>query len=81
PSANRGQAQIEGLNAIFVNTIALRVALDGAPTVAELLARVKARTLAAQQPQDIPFEHVVERVQPARSLSHSPVCQAMFAWQ
>ncbi|WP_438332860.1 non-ribosomal peptide synthase/polyketide synthase [Burkholderia pseudomallei] len=81
PSANRGHAQIEGLIGFFVNTIALRVDLDGAPTVAELLARVKARTLAAQQHQDIPFEHVVERVQPARSLSHSPVFQAMFAWQ
>ncbi|AIV67997.1 D-alanine--poly(phosphoribitol) ligase, subunit 1 [Burkholderia pseudomallei MSHR62] len=81
PSANRGHAPIEGLIGFFVNTIALRVDLDGAPTVAELLARVKARTLAAQQHQDIPFEHVVERVQPARSLSHSPVFQAMFAWQ
>ncbi|CAM8813377.1 non-ribosomal peptide synthetase [Burkholderia pseudomallei] len=81
PSANRGHAQIEGLIGFFVNTIALRVDLDGAPTVAELLARVKARTLAAQQHQDIPFERVVERVQPARSLSHSPVFQAMFAWQ
>ncbi|WP_154233483.1 non-ribosomal peptide synthetase, partial [Burkholderia pseudomallei] len=81
PSANRSHAQIEGLIGFFVNTIALRVDLDGAPTVAELLARVKARTLAAQQHQDIPFEHVVERVQPARSLSHSPVFQAMFAWQ
>ena len=47
----------------------------------ELLERVKARALAAQEHQDIPFEQVVEIVRPARSLAHEPVFQAMFAWQ
>ena len=65
-------AEIEGLIGFFVNTLALRVDLSGAPTVAELLARVKERALEAQQNQDIPFEQVVELVQPARSLAHTP---------
>ena len=81
PTANRGRAEIEGLIGFFVNTLALRVDLSGSPTVAELLERVKARALEAQQHQDIPFEQVVELVQPARSLAHTPLFQVMFAWQ
>jgi amino acid adenylation domain-containing protein len=81
PSANRGRGEIEGLVGFFVNTLALRVDLSGSPTVAELLARVKRRALEAQQNQDIPFEQVVELVQPARSLAYSPLFQVMFAWQ
>ena len=70
PTANRGRREIEGLIGFFVNTLVLRVDLSDAPTVAELLARVKQRALAAQHHQDIPFEQVVELVDPARSLSH-----------
>ena len=81
PVANRGRAEIENLIGFFVNTLALRLDLSGSPTVGELLARVKAQALAAQQHQDIPFEQVVEIVQPARSLAHSPLFQVMFAWQ
>ena len=81
PSANRGRPEIEGLIGFFVNTLALRVDLSGAPAVAEVLARVKARALEAQANQDIPFEQVVELVQPARSLAHSPLFQVMLAWQ
>ncbi|HET7233884.1 MAG TPA: amino acid adenylation domain-containing protein, partial [Longimicrobium sp.] len=81
PSANRGRSEIEGLIGFFVNTLPVRVDLSGAPTVAQALGRVKARALEAQQNQDIPFEQVVERVQPARSLAHSPLFQVMFAWQ
>ena len=51
------------------------------PTVAELLERVKEQAIAAQQHQDMPFEQVVELVQPVRSLAHSPLFQVMFAWQ
>ena len=61
--------------------LALRVDLSGAPTVAELLGRVKAKALQAQQHQDIPFEQVVEQARPTRSLAHSPLFQVMFAWQ
>ncbi|HEX2078883.1 MAG TPA: amino acid adenylation domain-containing protein, partial [Longimicrobium sp.] len=81
PTANRGRREIEGLIGFFVNTLAVRVDLSGAPTVAELLGRVRERTLGAQRHQDIPFEQVVERVDPARSLSHTPLFQVMFAWQ
>ncbi|HEX2094481.1 MAG TPA: amino acid adenylation domain-containing protein, partial [Longimicrobiaceae bacterium] len=81
PTANRGRGEIEGLIGFFVNTLALRVELAGSPTVAELLARVKARSLEAQRHQDLPFEQVVELVQPARSLAHTPVFQVMFSWE
>ncbi|HEU4880737.1 MAG TPA: amino acid adenylation domain-containing protein, partial [Longimicrobium sp.] len=81
PVANRGRREVEGLIGFFVNTLALRVDLSGAPTVAELLGRVKERALGAQQHQDIPFEQVVERVDAVRSLSHTPVFQVFFAWQ
>ncbi|HVG43946.1 MAG TPA: condensation domain-containing protein, partial [Longimicrobium sp.] len=81
PSANRGRAEIEGLIGFFVNTLALRVDLSGSPTVAELLEQVRARALGAQHHQDIPFEQVVELVQPVRSLAHTPLFQVMFSWQ
>jgi amino acid adenylation domain-containing protein len=81
PAANRGRREIEGLIGFFVNTLALRVDLSGSPSVAELLGRVKERALAAQAHQDLPFERVVELVQPARSLAHTPLFQAMVAWQ
>jgi amino acid adenylation domain-containing protein len=81
PTAGRGRREIEGLIGCFVNTLALRLELSGAPTVAELLDRVKERTLAAQHHQDIPFEQVVELVDPARSLSHHPLFQVVIAWQ
>ncbi|HEU4560668.1 MAG TPA: amino acid adenylation domain-containing protein [Longimicrobium sp.] len=81
PTANRGRTEIEGLIGFFINTLAVRVELSDAPTVAELLARVRERALGAQHHQDIPFEQVVEIVQPARSLSHTPLFQAMFTWQ
>ncbi len=81
PTANRNREEIEGLIGFFVNTLALRFDVAGSATVAELIAQVKARTLAGQQNQDIPFEQVVELAQPARSLSHPPLFQVVFGWQ
>jgi amino acid adenylation domain-containing protein len=81
PAANRTRPEIEPLIGFFVNTLALRIDLGASPTVSELLARVKTRTLEAQQYQDLPFEQVVEIAQPARSLAHSPIFQTVFAWQ
>jgi len=81
PTANRGRAEIEGLIGFFVNALALRIDLSSSPTVSELLAEVKQRTIDAQHNQDIPFEQVVEILQPVRSLAHSPLFQVMFAWQ
>ncbi|HLJ86027.1 MAG TPA: amino acid adenylation domain-containing protein [Candidatus Angelobacter sp.] len=81
PTANRGQGELEKLIGFFVNTLVLRVDLSGRPSVGELLKRVKGQSLGAQHHQDIPFEQVVEIVQPERSLAHSPLFQVMFAWQ
>ena len=79
PVANRTRSEVEGLIGFFVNTLALRVEVSGA-TVSELLGRVKSQVLEAQAHQDLPFEQVVERVRPVRSLSHSPVFQAALSW-
>jgi amino acid adenylation domain-containing protein len=81
PVAGRGRAELEGLIGLFVNTLALRIDLGDAPTVAGLLARVRELALAAQQHQETPFEQVVEALNPERSLAHSPLFQLMFAWQ
>ncbi|HEU4882537.1 MAG TPA: condensation domain-containing protein, partial [Longimicrobium sp.] len=81
PTANRGRGETEALIGFFVNTLALRVDLSAAPTVAQLLGQVRVRALEAQQHPDVPFEQVVERVHPERSLSYSPLFQVMFAWQ
>jgi amino acid adenylation domain-containing protein len=81
PTANRSRTELEGLIGFFVNTLALRMDLSGDPTVAELLKRVRGVTLSALTHQDLPFEQVVELVNPARSLAHTPLFQVMFAWQ
>ncbi|MGH7617816.1 MAG: amino acid adenylation domain-containing protein, partial [Gemmatimonadaceae bacterium] len=81
PTANRTRTELEGLIGLFVNTLALRIDVSGEPTVREVCRRVKQRALEAQQHQDVPFEQVVEVVQPLRSLAHSPVVQVMLTWQ
>nr|WP_225040589.1 non-ribosomal peptide synthetase [Rhizobium sp. T1473]MCA0807242.1 amino acid adenylation domain-containing protein [Rhizobium sp. T1473] len=81
PSANRGRREIEELIGFFVNTLALRLDLSGAPSVSELLERTRRTALAAQEHQDLPFEQVVEIVQPPRHLDHTPLFQVMLAWQ
>jgi amino acid adenylation domain-containing protein len=81
PVANRTRREIEGLIGFFVNTLALRLDVSGEPSVKELLQRIRQTTLSAQAQQDLPFEQVVELLRPARSLSHAPLFQVMFAWQ
>jgi amino acid adenylation domain-containing protein len=78
PVANRPRVELEALIGFFVNTLALRTSFAQGMTVAELVAQVKATTLAAYSHQDLPFEQVVEAVQPARSLAHSPLFQTLF---
>jgi len=79
PVANRQRAEIENLIGFFVNTLALRVDVQDDPSVAQLLAQVKATTLNAYAHQDIPFEQVVEAVNPPRSMGHSPIFQVMLS--
>ncbi|WP_456061841.1 condensation domain-containing protein, partial [Burkholderia alba] len=81
PSANRGRQEVEPLIGFFVNTLALRLDLSEAPNTAQLLDRVRRVALGAQDHQDLPFEQVVEIVNPPRHLDHTPLFQVMFAWQ
>ncbi|MGJ4962730.1 amino acid adenylation domain-containing protein [Bradyrhizobium sp. HKCCYLRH3061] len=81
PTANRMRSELEGLAGFFVNMLALRLDLSRGPAVAELIERVKTAVLAAQDHQDLPFEHLVEALQPPRHPEYTPVFQVVFAWQ
>jgi Condensation domain len=80
PVANRPRREFESLLGFFANTLALRVRLVEDPRVAELLKQIRSTTLEAYAHQDLPFAQVVEALQPARSLSHNPIFQAMLAY-
>jgi len=79
PVAGRSRTETEGLIGLFVNTLALRTDLSEDPTFRELLHRVRGVTIGAYSHQDVPFEKVVEELQPRRSLSHAPIVQVFFA--
>jgi len=81
PVSNRDGSRMEGAIGLFVNTLVLRADTSGDPAFRELLARVRETTLAAQEHGDLPFEALVERLQPERSLGRNPLFETAFALQ
>ncbi|MHC4268500.1 MAG: non-ribosomal peptide synthetase [Planctomycetota bacterium] len=81
PIANRTISEIENLIGFFVNTLVFRADFSDNPTFSELLKQVRQVTLNAFENQDLPFEKLVEELQPERNLSYSPLFQVMFAFQ
>ncbi|HFQ7129259.1 TPA: amino acid adenylation domain-containing protein [Pseudomonas aeruginosa] len=81
PIANRNREETEGLIGFFVNTQVLRAELDGQLPFRELLRQVRRAVVEAQGHQDLPFEQLVDALQPERSLSHAPLFQVMYNHQ
>ncbi|HEY0606711.1 MAG TPA: condensation domain-containing protein, partial [Herpetosiphonaceae bacterium] len=81
PAAHRTHPETEELIGLFINTLALRCDLTGAPTVAQALQRMRTTCLEAYAHQELPFAQVIELIQPERDPSRSPLVQVLMAWQ
>ena len=80
PTAGRGQAALDPLIGMFVNTLVLRTAVDTGKPFAELLDQVRVTNLDALEYSDVPFESVVEAVDPVRSEAFAPLAQVMLSF-
>jgi amino acid adenylation domain-containing protein len=78
PHANRSRPEIEGLIGFFVNRLVLRTCLSGNPSFEDVLSRVRDVALRAYAHQDVPFEKLVEELQPTHDLSYTPLVQVIF---
>ncbi|RVW06845.1 amino acid adenylation domain-containing protein [Prescottella agglutinans] len=81
PVAGRGEAALDDLIGMFVGTLVLRTAIDGGQSFADLLAQVRSTDLAAFEHADLPFERLVEILDPERSQARHPLFQVMLAFQ
>lgn len=79
PVANRDHAELAPLVGFFINTLVVRSDLSGNPSFVDLLAQSRERLLAAYENQQVPFEQLLEELQPERSLSHQPVVQILLS--